>query len=330
MAFILAVLLSFIPAFLYATVIYWLDRYEKEPKLLLAGSFAWGAIVATAGALIISIVLEAGVQILTGSQTLTELAGGSIIAPVVEESLKGLAVLIIFLVFRKEFDSVLDGIAYAGITALGFAATENVLYLYFMGYQEEGMAGLWTLFFLRVLLGGWNHAVFTAFIGIGLALSRLSRSLPVKLLAPVVGWFIAVSVHGLHNTMAVVLGTFFDMQGLIATILVDWVGWLVMLGIVVWAIYREKSWMATYLLEEVDRGVITRAHYDTACSSWARASLWVRGLVLRRAATARRFYQLCAEMAQKKHHFATLGDEQGNTAIIEKLRGEMRELATKL
>ena len=47
------------------------------------------------------------------------------IAPIIEESLKGLAVLLVFLLFRKEFDSILDGIVYAAITALGFAATEN-------------------------------------------------------------------------------------------------------------------------------------------------------------------------------------------------------------
>ena len=43
-------------------------------------------------------------------------------------------------------------------------------------------------------------------------------------------------------------------------------------------------------------------------------------------ATAR-FYQVCGELAHKKEQFRKLGDEQGNVAIIEKLRGELTQLA---
>ena len=44
MAFLLALLLSFVPALLCASLVYWLDRYEKEPRILLV-AFGWGAVV---------------------------------------------------------------------------------------------------------------------------------------------------------------------------------------------------------------------------------------------------------------------------------------------
>ena len=87
----------------------------------------------------------------------------SIIAPIIEEGLKGLAVLVVFLLFRNEFDSVLDGIVYAAITAMGFAAIENVLYIFRNGFQDSGWEGFWTMVFIRVLLVGWMHPFFTAF-----------------------------------------------------------------------------------------------------------------------------------------------------------------------
>ena len=49
-------------------------------------------------------------------------------APLMEETLKGSAVLLLFLFKKDQFDDVLDGIIYAGVTALGFAMVENVEY----------------------------------------------------------------------------------------------------------------------------------------------------------------------------------------------------------
>lgn len=37
-----ALFFGFIPCFFFAAILYWLDRYEKEPKLLLIGVFLWG------------------------------------------------------------------------------------------------------------------------------------------------------------------------------------------------------------------------------------------------------------------------------------------------
>ena len=141
LGFGLSLLFGFLPMFFLAAIIYWLDRYEKEPKLLLGGVFAWGAIVAVVGALILQIILGEGVLMLTGSSQIEDVVSSSLFAPVTEEALKGLAVLLVFLFFRREFDSILDGIVYAAVVALGFAATEDVLY-YFSAYNDQGLGGL--------------------------------------------------------------------------------------------------------------------------------------------------------------------------------------------
>lgn len=322
MGFVLSVLLSFVPAFCYASVVYWIDRYEKEPKRLLLGVFLWGAIVAVIGALIWSGLFELSVYLFLGP-TYVDLVGSSVIAPVVEESVKGLAVLIIFLVFRPEFDTILDGIVYAAVTALGFAATENVLYLYTAGYGTGGYAGLFTLFVMRVLLGGWNHAVYTSFTGIGLAASRLSRHTFVKVVAPVTGLLLAMGAHSLHNTLVTLLSQ--NLGGFIATLLIDWLGWLMMVLVVLWALHRERHWINTHLRDEVERGTLSETHYRTACSSWAQTAARLRALVGGRYRTTWRFYQACGELAQKKHQRLELGEIRYDSTI-DSLRSELRQL----
>ncbi|MCU0490752.1 MAG: PrsW family intramembrane metalloprotease [Chloroflexaceae bacterium] len=325
MSLLLAIALSFIPAFCYACIVYWLDRFEKEPKRLLGGVFVWGALVATIGAIFWSLLLGLGIYFITGSEGATDVAGAVLVAPLVEESLKGMAIIIVFLAFRREFDNVLDGIVYGAVVGLGFAATENVLYL-MQAYSEGGLGDMLVLFVIRVILGGWGHAVYTAFIGMGLAYARLSRNPAVYLLAPVGGWVIAVFLHALHNGMAVFLAESAGLGGFVALLLVDWTGWAIALGVVVWEIFRERHWMATYLRDEVQRGTLSESHYRTAHSMRAQfAARWKASGPNRRA--TRRFYQLCAELSHKLHQQQRLGDEGGNSRIIESLRAELARLA---
>ena len=56
-----SIFLGVVPAMIYAWIIYWLDRYEKEPLLLVGGVFLWGAIAAAGGAYILNTVFGMGV-----------------------------------------------------------------------------------------------------------------------------------------------------------------------------------------------------------------------------------------------------------------------------
>jgi RsiW-degrading membrane proteinase PrsW (M82 family) len=224
--------------FAFAYMVYFTDRYEKEPLKLLAGVFIWGAVFAAGIAFIANSVLGLGIYLFTGSQAATEFSTSSTIAPIIEEVLKGLACLIVFLYFRREFDSILDGIVYAGITAIGFAATENAYYLYTYGFQENGLSGLLSMFFVRVILVGWQHPYYTAFIGIGLAVSRLNKNPSVRIMAPLIGLGVAIFAHSFHNTFATI---FSGMERLVIGMFLDWSGWIAMGIFIIWALYREQK-----------------------------------------------------------------------------------------
>ena len=69
MGLIVSGLIGFASSLLFAYILYWLDRYEKEPLLLLGGVFLWGAVVAAGSAFIINTTLGLGIYIFTGSES---------------------------------------------------------------------------------------------------------------------------------------------------------------------------------------------------------------------------------------------------------------------
>lgn len=324
MGVIISLFLGFVPAFMYAAFVYWLDRYEKEPVLLLGGVFIWGAVVAAGGAFILNTLFQISVFLVTGDEVLSDLTTGSISAPLVEETLKGLAVLSVFLVFRKEFDSVLDGIVYAGVAALGFAATENSYYIYAYGYQDTGFSGVLTLACIRDIIVGWQHPFYTSFIGIGLAVSRLNRNILIKLGAPVVGWGMAVLTHSFHNTFATVVG---GPEGFLLGSVIDWTGWFFMFALIITAIFREQYYLKKYLREEVELGLMTKPQYDTATSAFLMSLARTNSLLSGQYIKTNRYYHLSAELAHKKRLREAVGEERGNTALIHQIRNEMAQLS---
>jgi protease PrsW len=324
-AVITSIGLGFVPMLFFAWIVYWVDRYEKEPRLLLGLVFTWGAVLAAGAAFVVNTTIELGIYLFTHSEALTNLTTGSLIAPVVEECLKGFAVLIVFLIFRHEFDSVLDGIIYASITALGFAATENAFYIYSFGFQENGPIGILVMFMVRVLLVGWQHPFYTSFTGIGLAFARLSTKKTVKILAPVTGLSAAILTHSFHNTFANLLP---GLTGLVTGTLIDWTGWLMMFLFILWALHREQHWIINQLKEEVALNLISADQYRVACSAWLQTFTRLKALFAGQYRATQRFYQVAAELAYKKHQRTTLGDESGNAAIIDALRAELTRLAS--
>ncbi|HEX6293178.1 MAG TPA: PrsW family intramembrane metalloprotease, partial [Herpetosiphonaceae bacterium] len=150
---------AFLPTSLYTLVLWWLDRYEKEPLHLLLVTFVWGAFPALVLAIFAELAVDGVAQYTFGPG-----AESTIVAPIVEELLKAIALIGLFVFARREFNGVLDGIIYGALVGFGFAMSENILY--FMAYSEE-LVGVWLL---RSVIFGFNHAFFTSIVGIALGL----------------------------------------------------------------------------------------------------------------------------------------------------------------
>jgi RsiW-degrading membrane proteinase PrsW (M82 family) len=115
--FVLASVAMTIVVFAYL----WLDRWEPEPPRLLVLAFLWGASVA----IVVSIGLELyfGSVLATGDKATDDFVSTGIGAPIIEEALKGLFLIVMMTGRRRnELNSLTDCLVYAGITAAGFAS----------------------------------------------------------------------------------------------------------------------------------------------------------------------------------------------------------------
>lgn len=181
----------------YLMVILWLDRNEKEPLHLLATAFFWGAIMATGASCVVNTVFGSIAQEVIGDARISGQLTASFSAPFVEEITKGMALWLIWMFFKKDFDNVLDGIVYGAVVGLGFAVFENFIYY----VRQPSVEAVFQLTWLRgVVAGVGSHACYTALTGAGFGLFRVMRSGCVRWAMPPLGLALAMFVHFSWNT----------------------------------------------------------------------------------------------------------------------------------
>jgi RsiW-degrading membrane proteinase PrsW (M82 family) len=261
--------LSLGPMILYAMVLWWFDRYEKEPLPLLIAAFFWGAIPSIILALIFEIILDIPIVAISPNQLTYDLLGASVVAPLAEEGVKALALLILLLLLRREIDSPMDGLIYGGIVGFGFAAVENIFYL-FGAYTEGGVGGVLFLAFMRAGLFGLNHAMYTGFTGLGIALSLEVRNKLLKVFLLLAGLSMAMLSHAFHNAFSTFTSYSEGFFPLIIALIGDWGGILFMLAVIIWAFFLERKRIIAYSRELVKLQIIPQSEIDVLKSTFRR------------------------------------------------------------
>lgn len=183
---LLPILGAALPAALWLVLFYRSDRYSPEPKKLVARTFLIGAVVGAA----IAFSLK-GMPFKVGV-----LFAPVFLAPVLEETAKFLCVR--WTVYhRSEFDEPVDGIVYATAAALGFAMTENILYV-LEGWTAGGAALGSYILAGRAVLSVPAHAVFSSMWGFALGWSKGRKGLKPVLMVSA-GLIASMVLHGLFN-----------------------------------------------------------------------------------------------------------------------------------
>jgi protease PrsW len=188
-----------VPALCYGLLIVRIERFERERRLLLLVMFLWGA---GAAALLAAAANDAA-EVWLGALRDPELARSltpRLAAPAIEELAKAAALVVVLIVQRQRFTGVLDGIVYGALIGVGFAMTENATY-FILAAVQGGEVGLMQSVYLRAVLGGLNHAAFTATVGaaLGWAVQHRGRG---RWLAPPLGLTLAIGEHIVWNALA--------------------------------------------------------------------------------------------------------------------------------
>ncbi|KUL39126.1 PrsW family intramembrane metalloprotease [Streptomyces regalis] len=205
--FLVGLGLAILPVPLLVASFRWLDRVEPGPWRNLLFSFAWGACAAALIAIVANSFATRWIATATADPSHADTLGATVIAPIVEETAKAAAVLLVFLFRRRDFTGIVDGVVIAGVTATGFAFTENILYLgtAFGTDQLSGDSGIASVtaatFFVRVVMSPFAHPLFTVLTGIGFGIAALSgeRQHVRRVLLPLSGLLLAMGMHALWN-----------------------------------------------------------------------------------------------------------------------------------
>ncbi|WP_409471108.1 PrsW family intramembrane metalloprotease [Streptomyces sp. HC307] len=208
--FLVGLGLAILPVPLLIAAFRWLDRVEPGPWRNLVFSFAWGACAAALIAIVANSFATRWIATATADPASADTLGATVIAPIVEESAKAAAILLLFLFRRRDFTGIVDGVVIAGVTATGFAFTENILYLgtAFGTDQLTGGSGIASVtaatFFVRVIMSPFAHPLFTVLTGIGFGIAALAgqRQHLRRVLMPLSGLLLAMGMHAFWNGSA--------------------------------------------------------------------------------------------------------------------------------
>jgi RsiW-degrading membrane proteinase PrsW (M82 family) len=192
-----ALIIPILPGLVWLWVIYRTDRYDPEPKRLVAITFFLGVL-----SIIPAVIGERVVDIIYPYLRAIDLASADgsgevhilpiaiacflVIGPA-EELAKFLAVRL-YVYRKRDFDEPIDGVIYAAAAALGFASLENMVYV--VDFQHGG-AIRWGMLGMRSFLALPGHVIFAATWGYALGRQRFDPEYRV--------WPRVIAAAGLHG-----------------------------------------------------------------------------------------------------------------------------------
>ncbi|HEX6543836.1 MAG TPA: PrsW family glutamic-type intramembrane protease [Ktedonobacterales bacterium] len=138
---------------LYLFYFYDAELYGDEPFIVLGATFVVGAILGGAMSLLsYRLILSQARFGLGPSPSYVVLVG--ILLPIVGQLLMLVGPVILYLT-RRQFDDVLDGLAFGAAAGLGFSATQSIAYAWYLITQRfifSGSASAWVLPTVKIAL----------------------------------------------------------------------------------------------------------------------------------------------------------------------------------
>jgi RsiW-degrading membrane proteinase PrsW (M82 family)/pSer/pThr/pTyr-binding forkhead associated (FHA) protein len=310
--------ISLIPAISINLLVNFIDRFKREPWFLRLAAFLWGAIIAIPPAVFIEQFIDG--MISSWWEIHPNIALHSLLqgldAGVTEETIKGLGLLLLFVVLRDRFDNVTDGIVYGALIGAGFAMVENVVNF----VNPRDLLGL---IVGRIVLGWFCHSTFTVCFGASLGYIRHTRVRWQQIVIPLLGYLLAVGLHTGFDFVNAFVRNFSFMHPnnttvttlLIVVVVSDYIppfiAQVVILSILIKALAHETAVIREFLAAEVSTGIVTVDEYALLQNSFARTKserriLWQQGL--KKWMMVKALYQTEIGLAFRKWH-VSMGDK---------------------
>lgn len=179
-------LLALAPIVVILIYIYVKDKYEKEPIGLLVKNFFLGAVVSIIITLVLGFAANIIFPVTDEKSILQQFVKAFFVVALVEEFSKYIIVKY-YAQKKTDFNEPFDGIAYAVVVSMGFAALENVLYV-----SQYGVTTGLTRAFTAVPA----HATFGILMGYFMGKAKFSNN---RVKFNLLGLLIATLFHGAYD-----------------------------------------------------------------------------------------------------------------------------------
>lgn len=260
---VFSALAAIIPMSFYLLLIWRYDSFDREPVSLLLRNFFWGAFGAVVLALISTPLLSSLFQYFERFVTSRHLFELVILAPLIEESTKG--VFLLTMVVNRKFDNITDGLVYGGAIGLGFGMTEN--FLYFISNTDN--FGDWMMIVvIRTFFSGVMHCISTGMFGAALGFAKF-RPFVVRAVALPIGLILSISIHMGWNYSVTAL------QSVSAGVL--FLIFCIFLFIFVFrvSLNAESKMILDELVEEAENGTLPVSHAQILSCDERNESGWI-------------------------------------------------------
>jgi len=180
------ILCAVAPVLTIIIYIYFHDKYEKEPVGLLIANFLFGAVVSIFIVTILYLITGRFIPITDEYSVWQQFIQAYVVVALSEEFSKYVIVKY-FAQPKKAFNEPYDGIIYAVMVSMGFACTENIMYVLQGGYETA---------ILRAFTAVPAHATFGVLMGYFMGLAKFSNN---RIKLNMAGLFLAVLFHGAYD-----------------------------------------------------------------------------------------------------------------------------------
>ncbi|WP_087483321.1 PrsW family intramembrane metalloprotease [Brachybacterium massiliense] len=297
------------------------DRWDPQPLPLLLIAVFWGAAIAAFASYWLNTINSLLVYLVTGSEAAANFAGPVISAPLVEETTKGLGLLLLMVLARRYFNGPLDGLIYGSLIGGGFAFTENIIY-YTRGLEDMGAGGVLFLFILRGVMNIFGHAIYVSLTGVivGFVARKWGTAMGFLVFLPAL--IPGMLVHAAWNFFAglgggvLVLVLMYGAKAIISLL------WLITIGLLIW---DESRLTRIRLGDYANRGWLTHEEVDMLATWKGRREgrRWAAQIGAR--PVMKRFIRESADLASIRQRLLADG---ANPKVVEIERNLLNRLTT--
>jgi len=334
-ALLAASLLSFVPTLAYLAAFKLLDRNGQVPLRNYLACFFWGATVGCSASAILATLTGRVFEKLAGEGAAPFLTT-VLASPFFEESTKGLAVLVVFLVLREEFQDGVAGLLLGAASGLGFALVENLVHdARFLASGMRFESFVWNGTYRALTCALVGHPVYTAMTGLGFGLVRENARASWRAALPVGGWLVAVFMHVAWNAASLLTPRLLGRGARTEVVLALTVGGACaafFLTVLFGSLFRERRILLAHMADEVEKGFIEADELESFSHLFGREAFVFAGLSRGTYRLRKELRRAQLELAFRKWHLLEGDASRGGSidAILLDARTRIRDARNAL